>query len=337
MRILIIGFGTVGRALAALLEDSRARLTALHGLAPKIVGVVDSRGGVVSGQGLGAQELLEAKKSPRGLAGMAGGFAAPVDLPNLVGSVQADCVIQVVPSDLTAPGAAVNQLKVALASRKHAVTATKAPLGIAMSELLELAAGNKVQLRYSATVGAGTPFLDLAASVARADRIERVEAILNGTTNFILSSMDAGAGYAEALAEATRLGYAETDPSNDVDGIDTAVKLVILANHSMGAKTGFADVKVKGIRSVTAAQVAAAKSAGKVIRLIGRIDESGLRVGPEEVEKGGPLDLPGATNAAVFTTATCGTLTLRGSGAGGANTASAIVRDLVEIWRTTRS
>jgi homoserine dehydrogenase len=334
MRILIIGFGTVGRALATLLEESRAQLRAQHGLDPTIVGVVDSRGGVVSGNELAASELLVAKKSARGLAGMPGGIAGPLDAVRLIRESVADCVVQVVPSELSAPGAAIDQLKAAFTSRKHAVTATKAPLGVAMSELLGVAARSGVQLRYSATVGAGTPFLDLAASVSRSDRIERVEAILNGTTNFILSSMDEGRSYSEALAEATHLGYAETDPSNDVDGVDTAVKLVILANHAMRARKTFADARVQGIRGVTADQVTAAKGAGKVIRLIGRIDDAGLRVGPEEVEKGGVLDLPGATNAAVFTTATCGTVTLRGSGAGGANTASAIVRDLVEIWRT---
>ncbi len=263
---------------------------------------------------------------------------SPANATDLIADTGADCLIQAVPSNLSAPAAAVDQLKAAFVSHKNAVTVTKAPLGVAMSELVRTAAASRVQFRYSGTAGAGTPFLDLANSLAKSDQIESVEAILNGTTNFILSSMhDRGMTYDQALAEATKLGYAETDPTNDVDGIDTAVKLVILANHAMNAGKTFADVNIKGIRSVTAAQVAAAKAAGKAIRLIGRIDSRGLRVAPEEVLANGPLDLPGATNAAVFSTKTCGPVILRGSGAGGPNTATAIVRDLVEIWRSMKA
>jgi homoserine dehydrogenase len=320
-----------------LLDQSRERLVAAHGLKPTIVGVVDSKSAVFSHQGIDTRSLLEAKRSSRGLASLSGSIPSPVNAAELITDTDADCLVQAVPSNLSAPAAAVDQLKAAFVSQKNAVTVTKAPLGVAMSDLIGTAAASRVQFRYSGTVGAGTPFLDLAASLAKSDQIDSVEAILNGTTNFILSSMhDRGMTYAQALAEATKLGYAETDPTNDVDGIDTAVKLVILANHAMNAGRTFSDVKVQGIRSVTAAHVAAAKAAGKAIRLVGRIDARGLRVAPEEVLANGPLDLPGATNAAVFNTTTCGPVVLRGSGAGGPNTATAILRDLVDIWRSTK-
>jgi homoserine dehydrogenase len=338
MKLLIIGFGTVGQALAALFDQSRGRLLAAHGLQPTIVGVVDSKSAVCSHQGIDTRALLEAKRSAGGLASLPGSIPSPANAAELIAETDADCLVQAIPSNLSAPAAAVDQLKAAFVSHKHAVTVTKAPLGVAMAELIGLAAASRVQFRYSGTVGAGTPFLDLASSLAKSDQIESVEAILNGTTNFILSSMhDRGMTYEQALAEATKLGYAETDPSNDVDGIDTAVKLVILANHAMNAGKTFADAKVKGIRSVTAEHVAAAKASGTAIRLIGRIDRRGLRVAPEEVLANGPLDLPGATNTAVFHTKTCGPVTLRASGAGGPNTATAILRDLVDIWRSTKA
>jgi homoserine dehydrogenase len=203
---------------------------------------------------------------------------------------------------------------------------------------LELAASRQAQLRYSATVGAGTAFLELAKTLSRGDRIESVEGILNGTTNFILSAMQGSPArtYEDALAEAMRLGYAETDPSNDVDGFDTAMKLVILANHAMGAKATIGDVKIEGIRGVMLEQVEAARAKGMSIRLIGRITRDGdgvaLTVGPRTVPVNGALDLPGTTNVTVFGTQTCGEVVLRGVGAGGPNTASAMLRDLVDIW-----
>jgi homoserine dehydrogenase len=338
MRILLLGFGTVGRGLAELLSEGGEGLRAREGLDVAVVGVVDSKTAVVGREGLDPPALLAAKQSRGGLATLGGAVPAPADLAGLIASAEADCVVQAVPSDLRSPLGAVGQLKAAFASGKHAVTVTKAPLGVAMGELVGLALRAGVEFRYSGTVGASTPFLDMAGSLAKADRLVRVEGIFNGTTNFILSAMhESGASYEAALEEATRLGYAETDPSNDVDGIDTAVKLVILANHArVGRGRTFADVRVEGIRGVTGRGVAEAKGIGKVIRLIGRIDEGELRVGPEEVDAGGPLDLPGATNAAVFTTETCGAVVVRGSGAGGRHTASAILRDLVDIWRATR-
>jgi homoserine dehydrogenase len=337
MRILILGFGTVGQGLAELLRDSGPWLDSRYGLRPVIVGAVDSKTGVIDPAGLDPAALLEAKQGI-GMASLRGAKAASTSTADLIGRSQADVIVQAVPSNLSSPAGAIDQLRAAFASGRHAVTVTKAPLGVAMADLVAAASRGGVRFRYSGTVGASTPFLDAAATLSKADRLVSVEGIFNGTTNFILSAMhEFGTSYQAALDQATKLGYTETDPSNDVDGIDTAVKLVILANHAAGEATRtFGDVKVQGIRGVTPQQVAAAKSAGKVIRLIGRIDAHGLRVSPEQVDAGGPLDLPGATNAAVFTTATCGPVILRGSGAGGRHTASAILRDLVDIWLTTR-
>ena len=134
----------------------------------------------------------------------------------------------------------------------------------------------------------------------------------------------------DALSSAQKLGYAETDPSGDVDGIDSAAKLVILANWAMGRKCTIRDVAITGIRAVTSAEISRAKAAGKVVKLIASID-GGLKVEPTELDRQNPLAVSGVLNAVTFFSEFAGEETVVGRGAGGPETASAIVRDLLEI------
>src|SRR5439155_8269246 len=143
---------------------------------------------------------------------------------------------------------------------KHVICVNKGPLAVAFPALLELARHNAREFRFSGTVGGSTPALALAQECARGDRVTAVRAVLNGTTNFILWRMERhDEDFDAALAEAMRLGYAERDPSADVDGIDTATKLVILANGVLGRACAIGDVAITGIRGVTREQIAAAR------------------------------------------------------------------------------
>ena len=165
-------------------------------------------------------------------------------------------------------------------------------------------------------------------------------AVLNGTTNFMLWRMaERGDTYHAALAEAIRLGYAETDPSADVDGLDTATKVVILANAVLELNATVQDVRITGIRDLPRSSVEEAAKAGASLKLIGEIDPRNgagtLCVSPQRVPHGGPLDVPEALNAVQFTLENAGELTIVGRGAGGRETATAILRDLVDIWNTT--
>lgn len=330
MRIALAGFGVVGQALAQSLADGRARLRADYGLEPQLVAVRDSRSLAIAPGGLDAAALIAAKKAT-GTVGnpLREGF----DPINWARSSSADVYIDTSPTDLRNPRPATAALLAALGSGKHAVTVNKAPLAVAMPALLENARYNKRLLRFSGTVGAGTPILATATTIARGDRITGVEAILNGTTNYILWLMaTSGASFDAALAEAQRLGYAETDPGNDVDGFDTAMKLVILANHAMGLSTSVDKVSINGIRAVTPAEIATASAAGESVKLIGSITASGvLSVAPRRVPAASPLNVPRNLNAVRFTLASGGEPTLVGRGAGGPETATAIVRDLIEI------
>jgi len=340
MRVVLSGFGTVNQAFARLVAARADTLLAQHGLEVRVVGVMDSRGSVVSDRPLDANALIDAKKTGS-VASLPGG-STETDAAKVLARCGADVLVQASPSDVKNPEPAIRQLKAAFARGIHGVTATKAPIAIGMHSLRELATYNKVLLRYSATVGASTPVLATAERIAAADRILSVRAILNGTTNFILTKMlEQSWTFGDALAEAQRLGWAETDPSNDVDGIDTAVKMVIIANHAMmnvgGAdgRAAFERVALTGIRGVSDQDIASAKAAGKLLKLVGSIGADGVRVAPTLIEPSDALNVAGGINAAVFTTENSGEVVVKGAGAGGTQTATALLRDVVDIWHAT--
>jgi len=245
--------------------------------------------------------------------------------------------VEATPSDLRNPGPAIEHLKSAFRHGMHAVTVNKAPLAVALPGLRELAEYNRVALRFSGTVGAGTPVLALAEQCARGDEIVRIRAILNGTTNYILWRMhESGASFEAALAEATELGYAETDPSADISGTDTATKVVILANVILGRAATIRDVERHGIEGLPRERLERAAAENRRVKLIGELGDT-LRVAPLEVEAHGPLDVPRNLNAVSLELRRGGEVTLIGRGAGGVETATAIVRDLIDIWKTTGS
>lgn len=332
MRILIVGFGVVGRAFATLLETNREALYQDHGLSPRLVGVVDSGGAAVSERGLEVSSLLEAKQGSGSIAAVPGYGRSGVDVESLITESDADVVIEATPSRIDAPDEAIAHLMAAFRTGRHAISVNKAPLAVAMPALSELAEHNNVQFRYSGTVGGGTPVLALARECARGDDIVRARGILNGTTNFILGRMQHdGDSFDHALAEATRLGYAESDPSTDIDGIDSATKVVIFANLVLGRSVTLDDVAISGIRDISADRISSAASRGQSVKLIGEIGDS-LSVSPREVPCGSPLDVSDCLNAMTLTLRTSGDVTLVGRGAGGAETATAILRDLLDIW-----
>lgn len=304
-------------------------LRARFGLEPRLVAVRDARSIAATPGGLAPLALIATKEST-------GAVGSPIpavfDAAAWARATPADIYIDTTPTDLRNPGPSMSGLLAALSSGKHAVTVNKAPLAVAMPALLESARYNGRQLRFSGTVGAGTPILATAATLARGDTITGVEAILNGTTNFILWLMATqGSTFDAALAEAQRLGYAEADPGNDVGGLDTAMKLVILANHAMGLAVSVEQVAITGIRGVTARQIADATATNQVIKLIGSITPDGLTVAPQRIPATSALNVPRNVNAVRFALASGADPAIIGRGAGGPETATAIVRDLIDI------
>jgi len=334
VRVILCGFGAVGQGLARLFESRADDLHARFGLKPRIVGVADSGGAVHDASGLRAGSLVAAKArggsvaSCGGRAGMAGS--------ELVADADADVLVETTSSNYADAEPGMSHITAAMARGMHVISANKGPLALAFPSLMELAAHNGVSLRFSGTVGGGTPILDYAKNSLRGERIVSFRGILNGTTNYILSAMAGGMSPEGALADARSRGYVEADESLDLDGIDAAAKLVILANWVMGMKVTLPDVERTGIRGVGADDVRRAAGAGSAIKLIAECD-GGLSVGPSDVRTDDPLCVNGTLNGISFVSEHSGTQTVIGRGAGGTETASSIVRDLLDIRRDMAS
>jgi homoserine dehydrogenase len=251
---------------------------------------------------------------------------------DVIKSVEAEVVVEVTPVNIKNGEPALSHITKAFKTGKHVVTTNKGPLALAMPALTELAEYNNVYFRFSGTVGGGTPILEFAKRCLAGDRILAIRGILNGTTNYILTEMSQNhVTFQEALTNAQKLGYAETEPSMDIDGFDAACKVVILANWIMNKRITLRDVDRTGIRDVSLQALEEAAKRGNTIKLIGSIDGDKATVKPMEIAKTNPLCVSGVLNAVTFSTEYAGEQTIIGKGAGGMETASAVLRDLLDI------
>ncbi len=331
MRIILVGLGALGQGFLDHLAARQADLLQKYGLRLKIVAALDTSGAVLQPAGIDPATLLRAKRSPEGLAALQPWFRPGRRALEIIHTVEADAVVEVTPTNILDGEPAMSHIRGALKAKRHVVTANKGPIVLAMSHLASLADESGVLLRFSGTVGGGTPVLDLAQESLRGDRIVEVAGILNGTTNFILTRMADGMTFEAALRDAQKLGYAEANPRYDVEGTDAAIKLTILANWVMGAKLHVTDVSTQGIEGVTLQDIERAKAQGKVVKLLCRYDGVTAQVRPELIPSTDALNVPGALNAVTYTTEDLGTITLVGKGAGGRETSSALLRDLIDI------
>ena len=227
-----------------------------------------------------------------------------------------------------------------LAAGKPVVTANKQLVAQRGSELFAAAAAAGVQLRFEASVCGAIPVIKVLRESLVSTNVHRVLGIVNGTTNFILTEMEGGAAYADALAEAQRRGFAEADPSDDVSGADAAAKMAILATIAFGSRVTLADVDYRGLEGLPPGLPAAARELEMVVRLVGAatlIDgKVDVRVRPALVDRHHPLAaIEGAFNGVMLQGDAIREITLEGPGAGGIETASAVVADLVSIIGTT--
>ncbi len=227
-------------------------------------------------------------------------------------------------------------LRTALSAGKHVITANKQLLAFRGTELLDLAAKNNVQLLFGAAVAGGVPVIPGMVQGLSGDRIRRISGIVNGTCNFILSSMETGSNYGEVLANAQRAGYAEADPSADVDGFDARAKLCILARLALHAEIHPEDVPAQTIKHVGAVDFPYAKELGCTIRQVSRAQFDGdlvrARVGPMLVPKTSPIAWSHGTQNMIVTSGEFGgDVVFSGHGAGGHPTAVAVVSDLLAV------
>jgi homoserine dehydrogenase len=332
MRIILVGFGVVGKSVATVLARKYTERIKDYSFNPKIVAIADIDGAVINPRGL-SPEKLEAIKQRGYPISADSEFGHPgMSVLDVIESVEAEVVVEVTPVNIKNGEPAMSHITEAFKTGKHVVTTNKGPLALAMPALTELADYNNVFLRFSGTVGGGTPMLEFAKRCLAGDRILAVKGILNGTTNYILTEMSQNrVSFQEALSNAQKLGYAEREPSMDIDGFDTTCKVVILANWIMGRKITLKDVDRTGIRDVTPQMLDEASKRGNTIKLVGSIDDGKPTVKPTEIPKTSPMCVSGVLNAVTFYTEYAGEQTLIGKGAGGVETASAVLRDLLDI------
>jgi homoserine dehydrogenase len=317
VRLALLGCGTVGTQVVRLLHEQAGDLTARIGAPVELAGVAVRRPGRDRGD-LPVDPAL-----------------FTTDALGLVKRPDVDIVVEVVGGVEPARTWLVEALRLG----KGVVTANKALLAEDGGALHRAATAGGGDLYYEAAVAGAIPLLRPLRESLHGDRITRVTGIVNGTTNFILSAMDAaGTGFAEALEEATALGYAEADPTADVEGFDAAAKAAILASLAFHTRVSAAEVYREGITEVTAADVASAREMGCVIKLLCLAERTGsavsVRVHPAMIPRSHPLAAVGGAFNAVFVEAdAAGQLMFYGAGAGGAPTASAVLGDLVAVAR----
>jgi len=320
MRIALLGFGSVGRGIA--------RAILAKGLDITVTGIADSRSGIIDAGGVDLAAALARKDQgePCGDPGI-----SPMDV---VERAEYDILVEVTPTDVETAEPALSHIKGALRRRKHVVTSNKGPIALAYPELRALAETNGVFLKYEATVCGAIPLIHAMQEGLAGNTISRLYGVFNGTCNYILTRMgEDSLTYEQALAEARELGYAEADPTYDVEGIDAGIKLVILANTILDMQTTLDDVERTGITLLTPEALRLAEDQDCTIRLIGEIvPEAGvLRVSPRIVAKEHPLVVEGTLNAVTVETDLAGDLTFIGKGAGSTETASAVIGDLLYI------
>jgi homoserine dehydrogenase len=343
-RIILCGFGRVGRAFAQLLHERRERLQTRYALEVDLVAVVDIGGAALAPRSLPRippAELLAHVKTGGTVEGF-GDFGMPGAMGEaVIDSLEADLIVEATPTDLTTGEPGLRHMRAALRRGLHVVAANKGPLVLCYAELRALSQQHQGQICMSAATTGALPALDVGQTCLAGAQILSIEGILNSTTNFILTKMqDEGYQYLDALQEAQARGIAETDPMLDVEGFDTANKLLLLSNALLGTESGPNEVNRRGISHITSPVVMEARRAGKCLKLIGRADPSHgrvrLSVAPEELALDHPLaSVHGAEKAVTYETDAIGRVTVIGGQSSPTSTAAALLKDVINLGRAT--
>jgi len=327
MKVFISGFGTVGQGVFELLLLKMDMLNELGGVI--VTGIMDSKSYSVDNEkGICGLCALGGKK----LKGKCGNTDRNgMEGKDILDKADYDVLIECTPTNIDDGGEGLKNIRHALEKGKDVITVNKGPLALRFKELSDLAEKNGCIMRYEGSVGGAMPIINLCKEALIGQKIKSIKGIFNGTCNFILSRMDSGMPFQQALKEAQQLGYAEADSTYDIKGIDSACKVTILANSIFGRDVSIKDVSIIGIDTITEEAISLAAENDMVIRLIGEVSESRLSVSPRLVPKGHPLSLSGTLNMALVETDCAGPITVSGRGAGRQETASAILSDLITI------
>ncbi len=338
----MIGFGNVSQALAAILQEHSDRLERDHGVRFVITGVADVTGAVLSDAPLPPERLLDVMKAFGGVCHYPNLGVPGMSGLELVRLARADILVEASPINVVDGEPGLSHIRAALKRGMHVVTANKGPLVVAFAELRDLARSQDRLLMFGPATAAALPTVSVGTYELAGSMVTRIEGILNGTTNYILTQMrDRGVSYREGLREAQQLGIAEMNPTLDVEGYDTSNKLLILANSLMNGSLSLPDVEREGITGITVEEVRAARETGQSIKLVGVADwEDGrLRatVRRTKLPAGHPLaGVDGAEKGVTFHSDLLGTITVTGGASGRIPAAASILRDLVNLVRQAK-
>lgn len=318
IRAVLVGFGNIGRGLARAIRDNENTLRQ-NGIRIDLVAVCEVKGCITEPDGIDVDKLLTGK--------LKWGRRKTLDV---IREVEAEVVVEVTPGNIKDGKPGITHIREALKSGKHVVTSNKSPIVVDYKGLKKLSRKNNVEFRFEATVGGAIPVISTIKRELHANNPKRIYGILNGTTNFILTKMlEEEVDFKSALKEAQDLGYAETDPTYDISGIDTASKVVILANELLDMDVKLKDVDVEGIQSISLESIQMAKENGYCIKLIG--DVTTMKVRPMLVPIDHPINVGGSLNAVFCELDLADDLCLIGHGAGPKQTASALLSDIIHI------
>jgi len=346
-KIGLIGCGTVGQGLLEILDKKREHLLDAYDFEARLVAVSDKlKGSLVVPEGIDIRKLLGLLAEGKPISAYEDHKKPKVEVSDpldMIEKTDADIIAELSYTDIKTGEPATGYIRKALRTGKHVVTSNKGPAALHYRDLADLARKNGLQFRIEGTVMSGTPVFHLCESGLAGNDIREVKGILNGTTNFILSKMEQdGMEYSDALVLAQKLGYAEADPTADVEGFDALAKIVILSNVLLGGNVQTSEVQRTGISGISRADVEAAKAAGFRYKLIartvkrdGKIEAS---VSPQKLPLSDPLaGVMGAQNALTFETDLMGKITIQGAGAGKIETGYSILSDMLAIHRCKKN
>jgi len=332
VKICLIGMGNVGTSFLQLLKEKRDNIQVTFDFNCKLVAIFERDGALINRDGINLDNVLENYTNLRKNQY----WTSSVKAQDLISTLDLDICIETTPTNPNTGEPAFSHIVEALENNIDVVSSNKAPFYLHYSKIQKLAKKMKCFVKFEATVASCVPTLSIKESLM-GNTISRIRAILNGTNNYILSRMTAeGVSFSVALKEAQELGYAETDPTLDINGYDAAGKLVILSNKLLGWSKSIEDVRIKGITKITPHALELAKLDGYVIKHLAIAEENNLTVEPRLVKRNSPLNIQGTLNLIELQTKYAGNIILMGKGAGGFEAASAILNDLINIVKKRR-
>ena len=330
-KVIIMGFGSVGQGVANALYMKKDLIKEKTGVTVKVVAAADSSTSAISQDGLD-EELLVKTKKEKGKLSEYPEFGTDKNGIDVLNAVEYDCLIEATPTNIVDAEPALSLTLKAFEQGKDVVTSNKGHLALKFREVVSAAEKAGVEFKYEASVGGSMPIINFTKDTLASCEIKSIKGILNGTTNYILSRMTSeGSNYEVILKESQELGIAETDPTQDVEGIDAACKTVILANSLLGIDATYSDVKVEGISSINSEAIELAKKDDYLIKLIAEVSHDNLQVSPRLVKRGSSYDVSGTLNMATIKTDLADEVSVIGLGAGSLETASAMLTDLISI------